>query len=101
MRQKRSSAYFTFLYPGFQAGGPKPPENAPCIAIPNDGTFVSIRGERWGDEQPSTVFYSPQSLRDLAHVLEEAADLFEVNQAKAKPAPLDWQALEEEYGQHG
>lgn len=82
MRQKRTNAGFTFLYPGFLAGGPKPPDNAPYIAIPNDGAFVSITGDIYGDEQSSAVFYSPQRLRDLAHVLEEAADLFEENQAK-------------------
>jgi hypothetical protein len=84
MRQKTSNAYFTFLYPGRLAGGPMPPKDAPCIAITDDGSFVSICGERYGGEQPSAVFYTPQALRDLAHVLEEAADLFEQNQAKAQ-----------------
>jgi hypothetical protein len=83
VRQKRSNSYFTFLYPGFLAGDPKPPDDAPYIAIPNSGEFVSICGERYGGEQMSAVFYSAQSLRDLAHVLEEAADLFEENQVKA------------------
>jgi hypothetical protein len=84
MRQKTTNAYFTFLYPGRLAGGPMPPKDAPCIAIPNDGSFVSICGERYGGEQPSAVFYSPQDLRNLAHVLEEAADLFEQNQVNSQ-----------------
>lgn len=84
MRQKTSNALFTFLYPGRMAGIGEPPHNAPYIAIPNNGEFVSICGARECGEQPCAVFYSPQSLRDLAHVLEEAADLFEENQLKAK-----------------
>jgi hypothetical protein len=84
MRQRRVNSFFTFLYPGFLAGGPRPPKDAPSIAIPNDGSFVSICGENYGGEQSSAVFYTPQSLRDMAHVLEEAADLFEENQAKAQ-----------------
>lgn len=82
MRQKRSNAYFTFFYPGLLAGGPTPPPDSPYIAIPNDGSFASITGERQGGEQSSAVFSSPQQLRDLAHVLEEAADLLEENQSK-------------------
>lgn len=84
MRQKRVNTFFTFLYPGYWPGGSTPPDNAPHIAIPNDGEFVSITGVRYGGEQPSAVFVDPQQLRDLAHVLEEAADLFEENAAKAK-----------------
>lgn len=82
MRQKTSNAYFTFLYPGRLAGGDMPHKDAPYIAIPNDGSFVSICGEKYGNEQMSAVFYNPQTLRDLAHVLEEAADLFEENQTQ-------------------
>lgn len=82
MRQKRCNSFFTFLYPGFLAGGPTPPKDAPHISIPNDGSFLSICGERYGGEQPSAVFYQAQPLRDMAHVLEEAADLFEENQLK-------------------
>ena len=84
MRQKTTSSYFTFLYPGRMAGIGEPPKNAPCIAIPNNGEWVSISGDGYGGEQPSAVFYNPQALRDLAHVLEEAADLFEENQIKNK-----------------
>jgi hypothetical protein len=82
MRQRRANAYFTFLYPGYWPGGSTPPDDAPHIAIPNSGEFCSICGARYGGEQPSAVFYNAQDLRDLAHVLEEAADLFEENQAK-------------------
>lgn len=82
MRQKMSSAFFTFLYPGRQAGMGEPPGDAPHIAIPHNGEFASICGQRYGGEQMSAVFYSPQALRDLAHVLEEAADLFEEAQVK-------------------
>jgi hypothetical protein len=85
MRQRRVNSYFTFLYPGYYPGGATPDKDAPCVAIPNSGEWVSVRGQRYGGEQPSAVFYDAQSLRDLAHVLEEAADLFEENQAKAKP----------------
>lgn len=95
MRQKRANSFFTFLYPGFLAGGPTPPKDAPCIAIPNDGEFVSICGERYGGEQMSAVFSTPQALRDLAHVLEEAADLFEENQAKRR-TPLPTNEAEED-----
>lgn len=84
MRQRRCNSFFTFFYPGLLAGGPTPPKDAPHIAIPNDGSFLSICGERYGGEQPSAVFYTPQSLRDMAHVLEEAADLFEENQSKSR-----------------
>jgi hypothetical protein len=83
MRQKTSNEYFTFLYPGRQTGDPVPPKDVPYIAIPDDGAFVSICGQVYGGEQMSAVFYDAQSLRDLAHVLEEAADLFEENQVKA------------------
>jgi hypothetical protein len=82
VRQKMANAHFTFLYPGRMAGIGSPPGDAPHIAIPNNGEFVSICGARYGGEQPSAVFYNAQDLRDLAHVLEEAADLFEENQAK-------------------
>ena len=84
MRQKTSNAFFTFLYPGRQTGMPLPAKDCPQIAIPNSGEFVSICGGRYGGEQPSAVFYDPQQLRDLAHCLEEAADLFEENAVKAK-----------------
>lgn len=106
MRQKRVNSFFTFLYPGLLAGGPTPPKDAPHIAIPNDGSFLSICGERYGGEQPSAVFYTPQPLRDMAHVLEEAADLFEDNQLKhrrqrAMPATNEdegnWPAIRKEF----
>jgi hypothetical protein len=84
MRQKRCNSFFTFLYPGLPTGGPAPSKDAPHIAIPNDGSFLSICGQRYGGEQPSAVFYTPQPLRDLVHVLEEAADLFEDNQLKSR-----------------
>ena len=79
MRKKTSNAHFTFLYPGYPSDGDMPPKDAACIAIPNGGEFVSICGEKYYGEQPSAVFNSPQALRDLAQVLEEAADLFEQN----------------------
>ncbi len=79
-----SNAFFTFFYPGRLAGHGIPSDDAPHIAIPNSGEFASICGQRYGGEQPSAVFYDPQALRDLAHVLEEAADLFEENMAKHK-----------------
>jgi hypothetical protein len=81
MRKRMVNAGFTFLYPGHWPGESRPPNDAPRIAIPNNGDFVSICGQRIGGEQPSAVFYDAQSLRDLAHVLDEAADLFEENQA--------------------
>ncbi|TAL00651.1 MAG: hypothetical protein EPO08_12945 [Rhodospirillaceae bacterium] len=79
-----SNAFCTFFYPGRLAGHGTPSDDAPHIAVPNNGGFVSICGQRYGGEQPSAVFYDPQALRDLAHVLEEAADLFEENMAKNK-----------------
>lgn len=82
MRQKMVNSLFTFLYPGRMTGSGTPPNDVPSIAIPDNGEFVSICGERRSGEQPCAVFYDPQHLRDLAHVLEEAADLFEENQAK-------------------
>lgn len=84
MRQKRANVYFTFLYPGYYPGGAAPTDDAPHVAIPNSGEWVSICGERYGSEQPCAVFYDPQALRDLAHVLEEAADLLEVNRAQKR-----------------
>lgn len=82
MRQKMVNMLFTFLYPGRTEGSGTPPDDWPHIAIPDNGEFVSICGERYGGEQPSAVFYDARHLRALAHVLEEAADLFEENQAK-------------------
>lgn len=81
MRQKTSNAYFDFLYPGKEPGGPID-KDGPCVAIPNTGEWVSITGERYGGEQSSAVFYDPQSLRDLAEVLNEAADMFEEARVK-------------------
>jgi hypothetical protein len=84
MRQKMSNALCTFLYPGRMAGIGEPPDNAPNIAIPDHGKWVSIYGGGDDHANPCTVVYDPQVLRDMAHVLEEAADLFEQNQIKAK-----------------
>lgn len=83
MRQKTENHYFTFLYPGRVPGG-EIDHKAPCIAIPKDGEWVSISGDDYGGESSSAVFNHPQSLRDLADALYEAADLFEQNRAKAK-----------------
>lgn len=83
MRQKTRNALFTFLYPGRAPGsGIDRNYRGPHVAIPDEGEWVSICGERYGGEQSSAVFYDPQSLRDLAEVLNEAADLFE--EAKRK-----------------
>lgn len=98
MRQKRVNVHFTFLYPGYYPGGAKPPDDAPHIAIPNSGDWVSVCGSRYGGEQPSAVFYDPQDLRDLAHVLEEAADLLEENRVKhgkQRPREISQKAGEE------
>jgi hypothetical protein len=84
MRKKLSNVHFTFLVPGHWPGDAMPPKDAPRIAIPNTGEFVSIDGARYGGETSCAVFFNPQDLRDLAHVLEEAADLLEENRAKAK-----------------
>ena len=72
MRAKRANHYFYFLYPGLHPGT-VPEKDAPQIAIPKTGEFVSITGSRDG---MSAVFNSPQELRDLADCLYEAADLY-------------------------
>ncbi len=83
MRQITISHYFTFVYPGRAPGG-EIDNNAPHIAIPKDGEWVSICGSKYGGEQSSAVFYHPQDLRDLADALYEVASLFEEKQAARK-----------------
>lgn len=77
MRQRRTNVYFTFLYPGYAPGKGDPAKDAPYVAIPNSGEFVSIC-----TDEGCAVFHSPEELRELAEVLNEAADLYENNQAK-------------------
>jgi hypothetical protein len=77
MRQRRSNVYFTFFYPGYMPGGATPPGDAPYIAIPDNGQFASIC-----TADGCAVFHSPNQLRQLAEVLQEAADVFEANNLK-------------------
>lgn len=79
VRQKRSNALFTILYPGYYPGIGTPAKNSPSVAITNSGEFVSVC-----TEEGCAVFYSARDLRLMAAVLNEAADIFEANQAKAK-----------------
>lgn len=82
-RSKTRNGYFTFLRPGAQDGdGIAFPDVE--IAIPNSGEFVSITGPRAFGEQPSAVFYSPDELRALAQIINEAVKLFEAAQANPK-----------------
>ena len=79
MRKKMSNLYFNILYPGLDprsTAGERERRNMPSLAIAKDGEFVSLC-----TQDGCAVFYSPQALRDLLDVLDEAIELFEEAQA--------------------
>ena len=76
--RRKSNAHFQFVYPGNMD------EGDPHFAIPNTGEWVALDGERYGGESSTAVFYNPQTLRELADIMNYVADLFEAARLNAK-----------------
>lgn len=89
MRQKKENLYFTIFYPGLPVGstlGEYERRDRASIAVAKDGEFVSLCGNRYGNEQSCAVFYSVEELQELRDCLDEAIDTFA--DAKAKRSTL-------------
>ena len=80
MRKRMGNHFFTVLYPGLHPSADKPDDDWPQVAITRSGEFVSVCAGVKG-ESGCAVFYSGQSLREMADALYEAAEIFEQYQA--------------------
>ena len=80
-RQKMRNHFFHIFYPGLQPGSDlsdSERRELTSVAVTDNGEFVSIC-----TPDGCAVFYSSEDLRELADVLQEAADQFD--ECKAHP----------------